>query len=270
MSKIQEAIKFLKELEWGQVTGSHHTCRWCGRYKVDGHANYCKFSMALVLLEVEPDEPPKTCYHIADEIVVLVNMLTDKISNQAGEFLRNQAEIERLKAELEAAKEGYDQLHIDFCNRGAELRTIDKQRNSIDWTRLEEWESYLRNSECRGRDMQEMFALSLYAVQKLRAFHRDNISDQILLESQPEEATFLRRLFHRCGDRIRPYPGVLCSKGDHGPEDDFDSITEISRLTAELAAKDKAISLLNSMVESGESHTEKSRAVLNQARGGGE
>ena len=102
MSNIQEAIKLLKELEWGQVPGTRRTCRWCGRYEVDGHGSYCEFSMALVLLEAEPDEPPKTCYHIADEIVVLVNMLTDKISNQAGEFLRNQAEIERVKAENKA------------------------------------------------------------------------------------------------------------------------------------------------------------------------
>ena len=75
-------------------------------------------------------------------------------------------------------------------------------------------------------------------------------SEGNLLESKPKPTPY-ERIFHRCGDKIRPYPGVLCSlhRGQHNPSDDFDPIAEIDQLTEELKAKNDALRTLKRLIK---------------------
>ncbi len=91
---IQEAIKLLKEIEWTCrcINGRRYQCLICGQYQQNGHLKDCRLGEALFLLET------REALDLVDE---------------------QQAEIERLKA-------SYDQLHIDYINRGREIERLKK------------------------------------------------------------------------------------------------------------------------------------------------
>lgn len=60
-------------------------------------------------------------------------------------------------------------------------------------------------------------------LHKLLKWQSDRIAElQAIVES--------KKTFHRCTDRIQPWPGRFCSVTPHSPEADFDPVERIAEL----------------------------------------